>query len=74
MDTTEVSLLDDIWACNLDSASLLPNNEVNIGTLAEQRLESLSESGDISNSEMTKFLSAVKGLWIAVYKYAVPKL
>ena len=74
MDATEVSLLDDIWACDLDSVSLLPDNEVNIGTLAEQGLESLFESGDIGSSQKTKFLSAVKCFWTAVYTYAVDKL
>lgn len=74
MDATEVSLLDNIWACDLDSVSLLPDNEVNIGTLAEQGLESLFESGDIGSSQKTKFLSAVKCFWTAVYTYAVDKL
>ena len=45
----------------------LPDEEINIGSLAEQ---GLLESGEISKHQKATFISAVNALWIAVHKYA----
>ena len=64
----------DIWNCDISSTPLLPDNELNIGSLAEEGLQSLYETGDISNDQKMKFFSSVKAFWTTVHKYATSKL
>ena len=59
VDSTLISSLD-IWTCNTATLSLLPDDEVNIGSLADEGLQALLESGDISDQEKSKLISAVK--------------
>lgn len=64
----------DIWTCNTTALSLLPDNEVNVGYLADEGVQALLESGDIDNQEKNKFVSSVKVFWSVVHKYAINKL
>ncbi len=64
----------DIWTCDTAALSLLPDDEVNIGSLADEGLQALLESGDISDEQKSKFILAVKTFWTTVHKYATSKL
>ena len=73
IDPTQICSMD-VWTCNTASLSLLPDDEVNIGSLADEGLQALLESGDISDQKKSKFISAVKTFWTTVHKYATAKL
>ena len=55
-----VILTLDIWTCGVTKAKLLPEDEINVGCLAEQRLCWLLESGEIREVQKVKFISSVK--------------
>lgn len=64
----------DIWTCNTSSLSSLPDDEVNVGSLADKGLQSLLESGDVDDQHKSKFIAAVKAFWTTVHKYASSRL
>ncbi len=72
VDSSVVSSLD-IWTCDTAALSLLPDDQVNIGSLADEGLHALLESGDISDQQKSKFILAVKTFWTTVHKYATSK-
>ena len=51
VDPTVIASLD-IWTCNTVALSLLPDDEVNIGSLADEGIEALLEGGDIDNRNL----------------------
>ena len=64
----------DIWTCNTASLSLLSDDEVNIGVLADEGVSGLLESGDVDNHHKAKFIAAVKTFWTSVHRYATSRL
>ena len=64
----------DIWTSDVTKVQLLPQDEINAGSLAEQGLCWLLKSGEISEHQKVKFISSVKDFWISVHKYSTSKL
>ena len=67
---TMISTLD-IWKCDAPSLLCLPDDDIYIGTLAEQGVLGLLDSGDIGERD---FIWSVKQFWITVHKYSASRL
>ena len=62
-----VILTLEIWKCDAASLVCLPDDDNNIGTLAEQGLLGLLDSGDIGERHRGDFIALVKQFWVTVH-------